>query len=123
MSLHVLDTDTLTLLQECHANVLAKVAACKPDDIAITVLSVEEQLSGWYRRLRKAKKEEELAKVYDRLTTTIRSLARLPILSFSHTAIRRAKTLSCKTQRSQNGLEHRSNCLGTSSNPGLAQHT
>lgn len=93
MSLHILDTDTLTLLQERHAKVLARVAACKPDDIAITVLSVEEQLSGWYRRLRKAKKEEELARVYDRLTATIRSLARLPILSFSEAAIRRAKAL------------------------------
>ncbi len=34
-----------------------------------------------------------MAKVYDRLTATIRSLARLPILSFSEAAIRRAKTL------------------------------
>jgi len=93
MSLHVLDTDMLTLLQEGHPAVLARVAACEPGDLAITVVSVEEQLSGWYRRLRRTKKVEELAKVYDRLTTTVRSLARLPILSFSEPAIRRAKAL------------------------------
>ena len=30
MSLHVLDTDTLSLLQERHAAVLVRVAACDP---------------------------------------------------------------------------------------------
>jgi tRNA(fMet)-specific endonuclease VapC len=93
MSLHVLDTDTLSLLQERNAAILVRVAACAPDDLAITVVTVEEQLSGWYRRLRRAKKPEELAKVYDRLTAAVRSLSRLPILSFSEAAIRRAKAL------------------------------
>jgi tRNA(fMet)-specific endonuclease VapC len=49
MSLHVLDTDALSLLQEGHAAVRARVAACPAEDLAITVISVEEQLSGWYR--------------------------------------------------------------------------
>jgi tRNA(fMet)-specific endonuclease VapC len=93
MSLYVLDTDTLSLLQERHASVMARVATCAADDLAITVVSVEEQLSGWYRRLRRAKKPEELAKVYDRLTDAVRSLSRLPILSFSEAAIHRAKAL------------------------------
>jgi tRNA(fMet)-specific endonuclease VapC len=93
MSLHVLDTDTLSLLQERHAAVVARVAACAPNDLAITVLSVEEQLSGWYRLLRRAHKPEKLAKVYDRLTTAMRSLSGLPILSFSAAAITRAKSL------------------------------
>lgn len=93
MSLYVLDTDTLTLLQERHPAVVAHVVACEPDDLAITVISVEEQLSGWYQRLRRAKKVEEPAKVYDRLTATVCSLARLPILSFGEPAIRRAKAL------------------------------
>ncbi len=93
MSLHVLDTDTLSLLQERHTIVLARVAACPPDDLAIAVVSVEEQLSGWYRLLRRAQKPEKLAKVYDRLTVAVRSLSRLSILSFSEAAIYRAKSL------------------------------
>ena len=93
MSLHVLDTDTLSLLQEGHAAVVARVATCASEDLAITVISVEEQLSGWYRRLRRAKRPEELAKVYDRLTAAVRSLSRLPILSFSEVAIHRSKAL------------------------------
>jgi tRNA(fMet)-specific endonuclease VapC len=72
---------------------LARVAACPAEDLAITVMSVEEQLSGWYRRLRRAKQPEELAKVYTRLTAAVRSLSRLPILSFSETAIHRSRAL------------------------------
>jgi tRNA(fMet)-specific endonuclease VapC len=47
MSLYVLDTDTLTLFEEGHPSVLQRVEAHSADDLAITVLSVEEQLSGW----------------------------------------------------------------------------
>lgn len=54
--IYVLDTDTLTLYQENHAGVVAQVARHSPADIAVTVLSVEEQLSGWYTRLRRAKR-------------------------------------------------------------------
>jgi hypothetical protein len=44
MSLYILDTDTLSLLQEGQAAVLKRVAACAAEDLAITVISVEEQL-------------------------------------------------------------------------------
>jgi tRNA(fMet)-specific endonuclease VapC len=93
MSLRVLDTDILTLLQERDPVVVARVASFRPDDLAITVISVEEQLSGWYRRLRRAQKPAELAKVYQRLTTTVTSLSRLPILSFTEPAIDRYQQL------------------------------
>jgi tRNA(fMet)-specific endonuclease VapC len=93
MSLHVLDTDTLSLLQDGNAAVVARVTACAAEDLAITVISVEEQLSGWYRQLRRAKKPDELARIYDRLTMAVRSLSCLPILSFNETAIHRCKAL------------------------------
>jgi tRNA(fMet)-specific endonuclease VapC len=93
MSLYILDTDTLTLLQERQPAVVARVATRSPDEIAITIVSVEEQLSGWYRRLRRAKRPEELAAVYDRLTNNVRSLSLVPILSFSESAIHRARAL------------------------------
>jgi tRNA(fMet)-specific endonuclease VapC len=93
MSLNILDTDTLSLLQEGHPSILARVAACAPEDLAITVISVEEQLSGWYRRLRRASTAEELARVYDRLTAAVQCLSRLPILSYSEAAIHQCKAL------------------------------
>jgi tRNA(fMet)-specific endonuclease VapC len=90
---YILDTDILTLLQEGHSIVRQRVAAHPPTDVAITVISVEEQLSGWYGRLRRAKKPDELARVYQRLTSTVSSLARLPVLTLSEAAIRHADQL------------------------------
>src|SRR4051812_22269029 len=90
---YILDTDILTLLQQRHPAVLDRVSREKPDELAITILSVEEQLSGWYRQLRSAKDPAELAKVYEYLTKTVRSFTGLPIVSFHEAAIVRAKSL------------------------------
>src|SRR5262249_16456196 len=80
-------------LQEKHPRVLERVASVRPDDLAITVISVEEQLSGWYTRLRRARKPPQLAHVYQRLTTATQSLSRLRILTFSEPAILRYEDL------------------------------
>jgi len=56
-------------------------------------LRVEEQLSGWYTRLRRAKDVDHLAAVYERLTATAASLGRFRILSFTKPAILRFEQL------------------------------
>jgi tRNA(fMet)-specific endonuclease VapC len=61
MRLFVLDTDILTLFERGHATVSARVAEHPPAEIAISIVTVEEQLSGWYAQLRKAKSPERLA--------------------------------------------------------------
>ena len=60
MSLFVLDTDVLTLFQRQHPAVVAHIAAHNSAEIAISVVTVEEQLSGWYAQLRQAKQPERL---------------------------------------------------------------
>jgi tRNA(fMet)-specific endonuclease VapC len=47
MSLYVLDTDILSMLQDGNATVTQRVSQHSPDEIKITVISVEEQISGW----------------------------------------------------------------------------
>jgi tRNA(fMet)-specific endonuclease VapC len=93
MSLFVLDPDTLTLSQHSHPVVLGRVSAYPPDEIAITVLSVEEQLSGWYTRIRQAKRPDALALAYRRLAECVTSLSGLRILSFTEPAITRYDAL------------------------------
>ena len=60
MSLLVLDTDILSLLQRGHPRVVSRCAARRPEELAISVISLEEQLSGWYSLLRKTKQPDEL---------------------------------------------------------------
>jgi tRNA(fMet)-specific endonuclease VapC len=87
MSLFVLDTDCLSLLQRGHPRVSQRCAAQQPGEVVITVISLEEQLSGWYRLLRQVKQPDDLARTYQNLIDTVLSLARLPILPFKPAAI------------------------------------
>lgn len=93
MSLYLLDTDTLQLLQDGNASVIARVAAIAPPDRAISVVTVEEQLSGWYTQLRQAKSTERLAWAYRRLAATVRFFAEINIVDFDESAIRRCEEL------------------------------
>ena len=93
MSLYVLDTDTFQLFQDDHPLVIARVQAVAPDDRAISVVTVEEQLSGWYAQLRQAKQPERLLWAYRRLAATARFLSRVQIVDFDEAALQRYEEL------------------------------
>jgi tRNA(fMet)-specific endonuclease VapC len=90
----IFDTDVLTLFQLGYAEVVRRVLAWPNQELAITVISVEEQLSGWYTLLRRAKKADQMARVYQRLAENVESLARFRILPFTETAIAKQRELS-----------------------------
>lgn len=89
MSLYVLDTDHLTLLRKGHVNVVAHVAATPATDIAITVISIEEQFRGWFTQVRKARDAARLARAYEGLYDVIDMAKRVPVLPFSRAAVDR----------------------------------
>lgn len=93
MDLFVLDTDILTLFQLKHPTVVARVAEHASDRIAISVVTVEEQLSGWYTQIRKAKDSEKLVWAYGRLAANVRLQARMDILDFGQTINERYEDL------------------------------
>jgi tRNA(fMet)-specific endonuclease VapC len=93
MSLYVLDTDTLQLYQDGNPKVVSRVHAVNPGERAISVVTVEEQLSGWYTQLRQAKDDQRLAWAYRCLAVTVRSLAKVQIVDFDQPAIRRYQEL------------------------------
>jgi tRNA(fMet)-specific endonuclease VapC len=89
----VFDTDMLTLYEEGHLKVTDRVAAHPPQDLATTVITVEEQLSGWFTMLRRARSREASARIYRRLAETVTFLGRLPIIPFTELAMGRFETL------------------------------
>lgn len=99
MSLTVLDTDVLTLFQRGDPVVVRNVEAHPLPQLAVTIISVEEQLTGWYTRLRRARKRDQLAAVYQRLTNAVRFFARIQILTFSESAIVRFEQLRVRHRR------------------------
>jgi tRNA(fMet)-specific endonuclease VapC len=93
MMLYVFDTDMLTLYQEGHPEVCRRVVAHRPDELATTIISVEEQVSGWFTMLRRPADRKTLARTYQRMTETVSFLKQMPIVSFTEQAIARFESL------------------------------
>lgn len=99
MSLYVLDTNMLTLYQAGHPVVVRRVQQCPPQQLAVAVISVDELLTGWYTKVRRAKKQDELARAYQRLADTVVFLCQFRILAFPVPAIVRYEQLRASLRR------------------------
>ncbi len=62
--------------------------------MAITVVTVEEELGGWYTLLRQARTPDEEVRAYERIAEAIPLLARWPIIPMSLPALKRYETLA-----------------------------
>jgi tRNA(fMet)-specific endonuclease VapC len=77
--------------------VVQRIDGRQSSELAISVMTVDEQLSGWYSMTRKARRPEELARSYENLAEAVVRLARWRILAYSVAAI--ARVAQWKTQR------------------------
>ena len=64
--------------------------------VVTTVISIEEQLSGWYGRVRRAKKRDELARAYLQFAKTTMFLSHFAVLPFPEPAINRYHDIDAK---------------------------
>jgi tRNA(fMet)-specific endonuclease VapC len=58
--LFILDTDHVSLFQRSHPRVVAHALAVPPQSLAVTVVTVEEQMRGWLNAIRRASSMTEL---------------------------------------------------------------
>jgi tRNA(fMet)-specific endonuclease VapC len=72
---------------------LRRLAVVSPSELAVTVINVEEQITGWQIYLRRAKTDKELAMAYEKLAASVRVLSGMHILGFSEAAIARYNLL------------------------------
>lgn len=93
MCLYILDTDSLTLAQRGQREVTQRILATDPVHLATTVISVEEQLTGWYTLLHRTRDHAKLARVYQRLAETVTYFCRWSILPYTEAAIDRSVQL------------------------------
>lgn len=87
MPLYVLDTDILTLHRAGNQQATERILACPPQDLAITVITVEEQVTGWYTLLRRAASNQAVSRAYSQMADTVAKLGRFQILPFPVPAI------------------------------------
>jgi tRNA(fMet)-specific endonuclease VapC len=75
MSLFLLDTDHVSLYQMGQPRVIQNLMGHLQDQLAVSVITIEEQLSGWQTALRQARDDVRRAEVYRRMALAIESLA------------------------------------------------
>ncbi|MFP4008452.1 MAG: type II toxin-antitoxin system VapC family toxin [Spirulinaceae cyanobacterium] len=83
MSLYVFDTDCLTLFQPQHPSIVQRVTATNPQDIAVTIISLEEQIYGRLNAIRRANSPEKLVSAYSKLKYTWGFFTTINLLDFS----------------------------------------
>lgn len=84
MSLYILDTDHVTLHQHNHPCVIARIQTCAIEELAITVVTVEEQMRGRLAQL--GRPRVNLTVTYDQLRATADYFCGLSILPFDEAA-------------------------------------
>jgi len=82
MSLYIMDSDHLSLQQRGHEPLKTHLASVQPEQIAITVISVEELVRGRFAQVRKANKPEERVNAYFWLAQTTEFLCGFNVVAY-----------------------------------------
>ncbi len=78
----ILDTDHISLLQRRHPRVATRVLSTPPQELATTIITVEEQLRGRLDRVRQARSDEEIVSAYRNLLATHSFFYTMTVISF-----------------------------------------
>lgn len=74
----------------------SRVTAAPLDQLALTVITVEEMLSGWHRLLRRAKTDVQVASAYNAMASAVQLMSSFEIHTYSENAIARYRFLLSK---------------------------
>jgi tRNA(fMet)-specific endonuclease VapC len=99
MSLYVLDTDHLSLYRYGHPEVSAHIEATPADQLAVTLITIEEQLRAWYTQIRRARDRDQLARAYQGLFEVAETAKYIRVLPFTSRAIERYLDLRARLPR------------------------
>lgn len=86
MSLYILDTDHVTLHQHRHPVLQRRLAAASARELAVSIVTAEEQLRGWLRLIRRAKSREHQVTAYRSLRVALDYFASVQLLDFDFAA-------------------------------------
>jgi tRNA(fMet)-specific endonuclease VapC len=89
MSDYALDSDTTTLLLRGHEKVCRRAAQIEPPRLSVTIITVEEILTGWYTQIRRARRDEQLLRAYAALQQAIEFLGRIRVLPMDQDSLQR----------------------------------
>jgi tRNA(fMet)-specific endonuclease VapC len=86
VSFYILDTDHASLLQRNHPSVVRRVLATPEENLALTIVTAEEQLRGWLNSIHRAS-GDRLILAYARLHGALDYFRTVQIVDFSPAAL------------------------------------
>ncbi|HLO46911.1 MAG TPA: type II toxin-antitoxin system VapC family toxin [Kamptonema sp.] len=86
MTLWVLDTDRVSLFQQNHPIVSSRIRSVNPEEVAVTVITAEEQFYGRMNQIRRANSADSILSAYARLRATLDYFKTVNLLSFDQEA-------------------------------------
>ena len=86
MTLWILDTDHISLYQRGDLNVINRLSSANPKNLAVTVISLEEQMYGRLSEIKKSTSAISLITAYSRLEITLDYLKSVQVLPFDQNA-------------------------------------
>jgi tRNA(fMet)-specific endonuclease VapC len=84
--IYVLDTDHVSLSQRGHPLVSARLQDAGPTQLALSTITVEEQLRGWLAAVRNAATPEARVTAYVRLRMAVEYFASITLLDYTEAA-------------------------------------
>jgi tRNA(fMet)-specific endonuclease VapC len=99
VNLWVLDTDTPTLWLRGRETIAARIATTPPQQLAVTIITVEELVGGWYTQIRQAHDDQQLARAYRALQQTVEFTRGIQLLPFDLPGVRRYRQLRTHHRR------------------------
>jgi tRNA(fMet)-specific endonuclease VapC len=94
MTPQIIDTNVLTHIQEDDDEEISRrIRTYRPGEIGLTIISVEEALTGWYTELRRHKKPAKLAAIYLKFTKAVNLLKMFRVYTYSEDAMARFQEL------------------------------
>jgi len=82
LSFWILDTDSVSLFQRGNLEIALRLNNIDKSEIAITIVTVEEQIRGRFQAIRRAA-PDELVSAYQKLQVTFDSLKSFNVLGFT----------------------------------------
>jgi tRNA(fMet)-specific endonuclease VapC len=86
MTLWILDTDHISLYQRGDLNVINRLSLANAKNLAVTVISLEEQMYGRLSEIKKATSAISLITAYSRLEITLDYFKSVQVLPFDQNA-------------------------------------
>ncbi|MFH1907625.1 MAG: type II toxin-antitoxin system VapC family toxin [Chloroflexota bacterium] len=85
-SRYLLDTDHISLAQRGHPHISARILATPPEFLAVSIITVQEQLQGRLAQVQAARDMEALVRAYQALHEAVTFHRAIPILDFDERA-------------------------------------